>query len=81
MQKLRAAAIATALGALPAAAGANGVDNVPLAEKFSKLNDATARCIDYDGTTDDLLTAGLGKSGLAGGAPAVPIPTIQRRRS
>jgi hydroxybutyrate-dimer hydrolase len=25
----------------------------------------------YDGTTDDLLTAGLGKSGLAGGAPAV----------
>lgn len=74
MQKLRAAAIVTALGALPAAAGANGVDNVPLAEEFSKLNNATARCTDYDGTTDDLLTAGLGKSGLAGGVPAVADP-------
>ena len=29
----------------------------------------------YDGTTDDLLTAGLGKSGLAGAAPAVANPT------
>jgi hydroxybutyrate-dimer hydrolase len=28
----------------------------------------------YDGVTDDLLTAGLGKSGLAGAAPAVADP-------
>ena len=29
----------------------------------------------YDGVADDLLTAGLGKSGLAGAAPAVAVPT------
>ncbi len=29
----------------------------------------------YDGTSNDLLTAGLGKTGLAGGAPAVANPT------
>ncbi len=28
----------------------------------------------YDGTTDDLLTAGLGKTGLAGAAPVVAVP-------
>ena len=28
----------------------------------------------YDGNTDDLLTAGLGKTGLGGGAPAVATP-------
>ena len=74
MQKLRAAAIATALGALPSAAGAAGVGDMPLSEEFSKLNNATARCTDYNGTTDDLLTAGLGKSGLAGTVPAVADP-------
>lgn len=74
MRKLRAAAIAMALAAVPAAAGAAGFGSVPLAEQFSKLNKATARCTDHDGTTDDLLTAGLGKSGLAGGARAVADP-------
>jgi hydroxybutyrate-dimer hydrolase len=29
----------------------------------------------YDGNTDDLLTAGLGKTGLAGAAPTVAVPT------
>ncbi len=29
----------------------------------------------YDGTSNDLLTAGLGKTGLAGAAPAVAVPT------
>ena len=29
----------------------------------------------YDGTSNDLLTAGLGKSGLAGTAPVVAVPT------
>ncbi len=29
----------------------------------------------YDGVSDDLLTAGLGKTGLAGAAPAVAVPT------
>ena len=28
----------------------------------------------YDGTTNDLLTAGLGKSGLAGAAPTIAVP-------
>jgi hydroxybutyrate-dimer hydrolase len=31
--------------------------------------------INYEGTTDDLLTAGLGKAGLAGAAPTVASPT------
>ena len=34
----------------------------------------------YDGVSDDLLTAGLGKAGLAGGNPAVAIaasPTVR----
>ena len=31
--------------------------------------------IAYDGTTDDLLTAGLGKTGLGGAAPVSAIPT------
>src|SRR6266511_1558515 len=73
MQKLRAAAIATALGALPATSGAAGFGNVPLAE-IERLSNARVRCADYDGITDDLLTAGLGKSGLAGGAPAIAHP-------
>src|SRR5258708_28982081 len=29
----------------------------------------------YDGSANDLLTAGLGKSGLAGAAPTVAVPT------
>jgi hydroxybutyrate-dimer hydrolase len=29
----------------------------------------------YDGTVNDLLTAGLGKTGLAGAAPTVAVPT------
>jgi hydroxybutyrate-dimer hydrolase len=32
-------------------------------------------CQDYDGTADDLLTAGLGKTGLQGGAPPIAVPT------
>ncbi len=74
MQKLRVAAIAMALGAAPVAAGAAGFGDLPLAEKFSKLNNARARCTDHGGTRDDLLTAGLGKSGLASDVPAVADP-------
>jgi 3HB-oligomer hydrolase 3HBOH len=73
MNKLRAAAVATALAASPATAGATGFGNVPLAE-IERLSNASVRCTDYDGITDDLLTAGLGKSGLAGGAPPVADP-------
>ncbi len=32
-------------------------------------------CRTYDGTTDDLLTAGLGKTGLQGAAPPIAVPT------
>jgi hydroxybutyrate-dimer hydrolase len=38
-------------------------------------------CERYDGTSDDLLTAGLGKTGLAGAAPTVsPVPTAAELR-
>jgi hydroxybutyrate-dimer hydrolase len=80
MNKLRAAAVATALAASPATAGATGFGNVPLAE-IERLSNASVRCTDYDGITDDLLTAGLGKSGLAGGAPPVADPANPPRRS
>ncbi len=38
----------------------------------------------YDGTTNDLLTAGLGKTGLAGAAPTVAVataPTVTELRT
>jgi hydroxybutyrate-dimer hydrolase len=72
MHKLRAA-IATALGVLPASAGAANFGNVPFAE-MGNLSNTNVRCADYDGIKDDLLTAGLGKNGLAGGAPAIADP-------
>jgi hydroxybutyrate-dimer hydrolase len=74
MHKLRAAAIAAALGALPAGAGAAGFGNLP-PDQIESLANARVRCTDYDGVTDDLLTAGLGKSGLAGAAPAIADPS------
>ena len=73
MHKLGAAAIVAAMGVLPVAAGAAGFGNVP-PDEIERLSNARARCTDYDGISDDLLTAGLGKSGLAGGAPAVADP-------
>ncbi|HYS15098.1 MAG TPA: 3-hydroxybutyrate oligomer hydrolase family protein, partial [Burkholderiaceae bacterium] len=35
----------------------------------------TVAHIEYDGVSDDLLSAGLGKTGLAGAAPAFANPT------
>jgi hydroxybutyrate-dimer hydrolase len=61
------------MGVLPVAAGAAAFGNVP-PDEIERLSNARARCTDYDGISDDLLTAGLGKSGLAGGAPAVADP-------
>ena len=34
---------------------------------------STLRCTQYDGVSDDLLTAGLGKTGLQGTTPRSPI--------
>jgi hydroxybutyrate-dimer hydrolase len=63
-----------ALGALPAHAGQDlrvGMANTPN-QKPAFLGTVHAKC--YDGVTDDLLTAGLGKTGLAGAAPGFANP-------
>lgn len=73
MYKLRAVAMAAASGMLPLAAAA-GVSGNLLSDQIKTLSDAGVRCTGYNGVTDDLLTAGLGKSGLAGGAPPVADP-------
>ena len=81
----RAALAAATLAALAACSTSSGPGNDPL--PVSVKPTYVVGTIDtktYDGTTDDLLTAGLGKSGLAGGAPAVanaasPTPAELRR--
>jgi len=67
-----------ALAAIPAAllaACSNGSNEgpLPVSEKPAYIA-GTVDTKSYDGTTDDLLTGGLGKSGLAGAAPAVASP-------
>ena len=62
---------ALALAALLAAcAGGGGAPEVVVKPAWLGAVTTTA----YDGTTDDLLTAGLGKTGLAGAAPAIANP-------
>jgi hydroxybutyrate-dimer hydrolase len=61
--------MAAMLAAVLAACGGGSHD---LNEKPSYVGDVTAT--EYDGTTDDLLTAGLGRTGLAGAPPAVVDP-------
>jgi hydroxybutyrate-dimer hydrolase len=81
MGVLRAAAIiaasgmmtANAWGTQPSAEVVAGFRNIPVAE-LQRLISARVQCTDYDGLADDLLTAGLGKSGLAGGAPGFADP-------
>jgi hydroxybutyrate-dimer hydrolase len=74
---LLTAAVLAAFAAAAAAAGG------PLSKGPNKLPPGVTpvSAIHYDGDTDDLLTAGLGKSGLAGGAPATnPSDPAQLRR-
>ena len=73
MKLLRAAATAAVMVACPALADVADLGGVPQDEIEGLLRTAS-RCITYDGDTDDLLTAGLGKTGLAGAAPTFAVP-------
>src|SRR5260370_1343428 len=68
--------LAGAMGPVPALANDQlnvGMANTP--NTFpSFLVAGSVSAIHYDGTTDDLLTAGQGKTGLAGAAPVVTDP-------
>jgi hydroxybutyrate-dimer hydrolase len=82
----RASVLALAAIALPANADQElrvGMAQTPNV-KPTFLGEIRMTC--YDGVTDDLLTAGLGKTGLAGAAPEfisplVPTPAGLRRRA
>ena len=82
----RACVLALAAIALPANAGQElrvGMAQTPNV-KPAFLGQIHTTC--YDGITDDLLTAGLGKTGLAAGAPGfsnplAPTPAELRRRA
>jgi hydroxybutyrate-dimer hydrolase len=81
---LFAVALAGATGSVPALANDQlnvGMANTP--NTFPSFLVSTSLSAKYyNGTTDDLLTAGLGKTGLAGAAPAVSDPqdTAQLRQ-
>jgi len=66
-----AVAVASAIGGLAGCDG--GGDNFTTNVKPSFVGAVTKTT--YDGASDDLLTAGLGKTGLAGAAPTVANPT------
>ncbi len=67
---------AAAVAALVAAAcTSSGPDNPGEPNILPTYIKSTIFVATYDGVADDLLTAGLGKSGLAGAAPAVAVPT------
>ncbi len=70
---IRAALAASTLAFL-AGCGGGGKDPLPVNERPTFLRGAIDSKT-YDGIADDLLTAGLGKSGLAGAAPAVAVAT------
>ena len=64
-------ALATALSLVLAGCGD---DTSPTESNLKPSFVGTVTKSTYDGTTDDLLTAGLGKTGLAGAAPVVAVP-------
>ncbi len=66
-----AVVLASAIGLLTGCGG--GGDNFITNVKPSFVGAVTKTT--YDGTSDDLLTAGLGKTGLAGASPTVANPT------
>lgn len=72
----KASSLGGALGALAAvgllAGCSSSADNPAHNVKPAFLGTISATV--HDGTSDDLLTAGLGKTGLAGPAPAVAVP-------
>src|SRR3954469_4801842 len=62
-----------AIGAVAVAACSSHSDEPTLNSKPDYIKGAIVSTT-YDGNTNDLLTAGLGKSGLQGAAPAVADP-------
>jgi len=71
MRHLRVPMTATALACLLAACGGGKDEDLNAKPSFVS---GTVKATTYDGTTDDLLTAGLGKTGLAGAAPTYADP-------
>jgi hydroxybutyrate-dimer hydrolase len=69
---LAAATVASGLMLLASGCGGNGSANESVNNKPAYLGIITT--VTYDGSTDDLLTAGLGKTGLGGTAPVVANP-------
>lgn len=64
-----------ALAALTACGGGGGGGDTPAETLNTKpAHLGAVQRLDYDGQSDDLLTAGLGKSGLAGAPPAYANP-------
>ena len=84
---MRAALAATTMGLVACGGGGGGNSSDPSIVGSANERPAYVRgTIDsktFNGTTDDLLTAGLGKAGLAGAAPAVvntTAPTVAELR-
>ena len=78
--------LAAALLCLPFALGACSDDDDTPELNQLPAGFGTVKTSSYDGTTDDLLTAGLGKTGIAGTAPGFadglnPTPAELRRRA
>lgn len=69
---LKLTALAGAVLALSACGGGGGGDGENINIKPAYLGTVTTSS--YDGSSDDLLTAGLGKTGLGGTAPAIADP-------
>jgi hydroxybutyrate-dimer hydrolase len=69
-----AAAFAATLGACSASTGGDEAVEVGVAAVMGPLGHGDVRCATYDGVSDDLLTGGLGKSGLAAQPPKIADP-------
>ena len=72
LQAMRLTALAAAVLSVSACGGGSVASPEALNNKPANLG--TVVTASYDGITDDLLTAGLGKTGLGGAAPAVADP-------
>ncbi len=87
-RSLNSMAMATATLALAACGSGDGAENLNTLPVFLAASSAAGpiSSTTYDGSSDDLLTAGLGKTGLAGAAPAFadpnnPTPAELRRNA
>ena len=71
----RGSAVASAVAVSLLLAGCWGSDTYTPEQNLKPAFVGTITKNTYDGVTDDLLTGGLGKTGLAGAAPPVAVPT------